>query len=238
MQIVSGEARSGTSLMMQILVALGLKGIGNKFNVPEDHERYEHSRLMNPKGYYEYPRLVKNGISLNMAAGKVPSLCPKLVPNIHDSKEYAIKLLTPAYLSTAEQLIDKVIYVIRDPRETVYSQRSIIDNLSDAEHADQILENWMMLERMLNDNMQPYNWHKVFFVDHRDLMSDTGVTWLLCTLAGFLEPLRFTSADIALAKDCIDLDLYRSKPPKPKLQWFKYELKQMYQNLRERRKYV
>jgi hypothetical protein len=237
MQIVSGEARSGTSLMMQILVALGLKGVGNLFNVPEDDDRYEHSRLMNPNGYYEYPRLVKNGVSLNMAAGKVPSLCPKLIPDIHDSKEYAIKLLTPAYLSTAEQLIDKVIYMIRDPRETVWSQRSIGD-LSDAEHADMILENWMMLERMLNDNLQPYNWHKVFIVDYGDLLSESGVTWLLCTLAGFLAPLRFTSEDVALAKACIDPKLYRSKPAKPRLQWLTYDLKHMYQNLRERRKYV
>ena len=57
MIVVTGTARTGTSLMMQTLMHLGVPIVGDKFSNENEVEE------CNPKGYYELPiKEIVNGI--------------------------------------------------------------------------------------------------------------------------------------------------------------------------------
>lgn len=137
--VVSGQPRSGTSLMMQTMELLGLPVWGEKYpqevnledvleQAPEDkHEeikkqfasRLEHAKKMNPRGFYEVPGLVMRGFRklLPEHAGKavkiiVDGLYDRENPNGHKT-------------GTPEQYVDKVILCLRDPRNTAVSQMDL-----------------------------------------------------------------------------------------------------------------
>jgi hypothetical protein len=82
--IVSGLPRSGTSLMMQMIVAGGMP-------VLSDGDRKADSD--NPKGYLEWElikKLPQDPILIAEAEGKVVKVISQLIPSLSDQHEYRI----------------------------------------------------------------------------------------------------------------------------------------------------
>jgi len=114
--IVTGTPRSGTSLMMQVLKAMGCDVAGRsdpwvKANPKRDKRREDRAKSLNPKGFYEDARIVMRGIPEDKAdhyAGKV------------------VKVMFPGLGRTPMGSVDKIILCLRDPREIALSQSRLI----------------------------------------------------------------------------------------------------------------
>lgn len=100
MIIVSGEPRSGTSMVMAIMKALGFKLAGDQW--PKKNPD------ANPEGSWEVDDIVMLGMT-EPIDGDV------------------IKLMTPALFETSIDFIDKVIYCIRLPEEVIASQIALAE---------------------------------------------------------------------------------------------------------------
>ena len=103
--IVSGLPRSGTSLMMQVLEAGGLKPIYDEGVKPRDH--------YNPKGYYEV---------LTPASFQTSMLKPR---RDLDELGDCIKVLG-LHLGRIRGFNKALIYMEREPREILESNRDFI----------------------------------------------------------------------------------------------------------------
>ena len=83
--IVSGLPRSGTSLMMQLLVAGGFEALTDRIRIADDD---------NPKGYYEFERVKKlrdgDVAWLDQAHGKVVKIISALLPYLPTNHQYQI----------------------------------------------------------------------------------------------------------------------------------------------------
>jgi LPS sulfotransferase NodH len=80
--IVSGLPRSGTSLMMQILEAAGIKNHTDNIRVPDES---------NPKGYAEFEAvksLMKSNAFMKEAKGKSLKIVTPLIPFIDSTLKY------------------------------------------------------------------------------------------------------------------------------------------------------
>ena len=100
--VVSGLPRSGTSLMMQMLVAGGIEPLTDAKRKPDPD---------NPKGYYEFKlakRLAANSDWLEKAPGKAVKIISALLPHLPPSYRY------------------KVIFMERDMEEILASQRKML----------------------------------------------------------------------------------------------------------------
>lgn len=86
MIIVSGSARTGTSLMMQTLLILGYKSPAKPF-IKEHEEIKEH----NPKGFYELYHEVMDGVQHHNWKGQAVKLFPSCL--VYTPKEYISKLI-------------------------------------------------------------------------------------------------------------------------------------------------
>ena len=100
--VVSGVPRSGTSLLMQMLVAGGLPPLADGTRCPDTH---------NPRGYFEYAPVKR----LRRDASWVPRALGRAVKVVH--------ALVPALPS---ELAYRVVLVRRDLREVVASQRAML----------------------------------------------------------------------------------------------------------------
>lgn len=101
----TGQPRSGTSLVMQLLNALGFSIHGNKERkIITQKERVEHIKNMNPEGYWESP-LVSLGVQ-------------------EPIEEDAVKVMIGALNISNQELIDKVIICIRNPKNLANSHRT------------------------------------------------------------------------------------------------------------------
>lgn len=147
MYIVSGTARSGTSLMMSILVkAIGKhRLVGYQFPVEEFYlerlsnetdEMYKYriythendtnfledikkSRQMNPIGFWEHPHFSVSG--LNYQNVKI-----KIIDNIkNNSLTQIAKIESRGLPNTNPKYIDKVVYMVRDPHQVAKSQENL-----------------------------------------------------------------------------------------------------------------
>lgn len=106
--IVSGLPRTGTSMMMQMLVAGGMKPLtdGNR-----------QADVSNPKGYYEYDKatqLTSDSSWIIQGKGKVVKIVAQLLPNL------------PALIK-GEPAQYRVVFMERDLEEVVVSQRTMLD---------------------------------------------------------------------------------------------------------------
>lgn len=102
--IVSGLPRSGTSLMMQMLVAGGLKPL-------TDGERKADTD--NPRGYLEWERikqLPKNPALIAEAEGKVVKVISQLLLSLPDGHEYRVVFMQrplPEVLKSQEEMLKR-----------------------------------------------------------------------------------------------------------------------------------
>ncbi len=100
--IVSGLPRSGTSLMMQMLQAGGMRLLTDGQRAPDDH---------NPRGYFEHESVKhsRNDLSwLNEAGGKAVKVIHLLLPHLPTDRDC------------------RVIFMLRDLQEVIVSQRVML----------------------------------------------------------------------------------------------------------------
>lgn len=85
--VVSGLPRSGTSLMMQMLVAGGLSAFTDDVRLADES---------NPQGYYECERvksLQKEGAWLGESEGKAVKIISYLIPHLPQTFEYRVLIM-------------------------------------------------------------------------------------------------------------------------------------------------
>jgi hypothetical protein len=120
MNIVTGEPRSGTSLMMRIVDSLGIEITGEQQpgEKRKSEKRQERAEYLNPEGFWEIPGIVSRGIRTE-----------------EQTEEYGdktIKIITSGLSHTVKPAIDKIdkiIFCLRDPREIAYSQQKLVSNV-------------------------------------------------------------------------------------------------------------
>jgi hypothetical protein len=100
--IVSGLPRSGTSLMMQMLVAGGMTGLSDGQRAPDTD---------NPRGYLEWERikqLPKDPDCIAEAEGKVAKVISRLLLSLPSGHEYRVVLMQrpmPEVLASQDQML-------------------------------------------------------------------------------------------------------------------------------------
>lgn len=128
--IVSGEPRSGTSMMMQTLQCLGIPIWGNEFPTP-----HAEMRGLNPKGFYETQH-VSTGLELEhfeqfaevAKEMSSPIWRERACATLDKSEEFnhgAIKLITNALMMTDKCHFNKIILCLRHPRDIAHSQTEL-----------------------------------------------------------------------------------------------------------------
>src|SRR5579885_3750093 len=88
--IVSGLPRSGTSLMMQMLVAGGMSALTDGERKPDDD---------NPRGYYEWERiklLPREPELIAEAEGKVAKVISQLLMSLPSGRDYRVVFMERA----------------------------------------------------------------------------------------------------------------------------------------------
>lgn len=105
--IVTGEPRSGTSLMMQTLRLLGCPVTGKLFPKKVD-------KSLNPGGFFEIPKLVMRGV-------QDPSIVEK-----YNNK--AIKIVSSGCVRTPTEFTEKYILCLRNPESVAQSQTKLESN--------------------------------------------------------------------------------------------------------------
>ncbi|HYP16906.1 MAG TPA: alkaline phosphatase family protein [Opitutus sp.] len=96
--IVSGLPRSGTSLMMQMLVRGGLPAKTDGLRSPDDH---------NPNGYFEWEaikRLPRDPTVLDEASGHAVKIVSPLLPHLPSNRSYKLIFMTrpPAEIAASQ----------------------------------------------------------------------------------------------------------------------------------------
>jgi predicted AlkP superfamily phosphohydrolase/phosphomutase/tetratricopeptide (TPR) repeat protein len=100
--IVSGLPRSGTSLMMQLLVAAGRQALADAKRAADED---------NPLGYFEFEKateLAKDNSWLNQARGKVVKIVAQLLPHLPANEHY------------------QIVFMERDLNEVIASQKAML----------------------------------------------------------------------------------------------------------------
>lgn len=180
MIIVSGEARSGTSVMMLILKKLGFKIAGSKVINPENID-------MNPTGIWE----VKEAVTKPFTQETIDK---------YQIEGEAMKVISHALFTSDWNLIDTVIYMVRDPREIIVSQRRQINAGSDEHNYG-----WYNVHMgTLLTGLEMKKYPPMLFVDYGKLMTHPkAVTKKVAQVLG-----RKWSAKVAKA---VNKKYYRSK---------------------------
>lgn len=198
MVVITGEPRSGTSLMMRIIDSLGIKIAGEKKTEFVDERREKRANYLNPEGFWE-TEVVSRGI--------------RTEEELEKYKDKAIKIITRGLSGTVKPAIneiDKVIFCLRDPREIVQSQTKLVSNVMVADQKD-----WKFSPEKLKTNFNRYIasvgryilqsnlWSKTLVVDYGELLENPAVQ--IKRISEFLEvPYNPESMSI------IRKDLYRS----------------------------
>jgi hypothetical protein len=178
--VVTGEPRSGTSLMMNILKTLGCDILGSQFPSIEKgagKEQIKRSLELNPDGFWEVPGLVARGGRKATPEDLLKMLSGKTV-----------KLISRALLQTPREVIekiDKIIFCSRNPREVMQSQTRLVSNVMVATPNS---EDWKYTPEITKINYTKYKesvgrfilaaensnlWDKILVVDYHDMMFDT-----------------------------------------------------------------
>ncbi len=120
MIIITGDPRSGTSLMMSIVSSLGIEIAGQQFvdTKQKSKKRIKRADYLNPEGFWEVAGVVSRGIQTQ--------------EQIDEYENKAIKIVTSGLLNTVKPAIDKtdkIIFCLRNPREIAFSQQKLISSI-------------------------------------------------------------------------------------------------------------
>jgi len=206
MIVITGEPRSGTSLMMRIVDSLGLEIAGDQnpqAKRPErSKKRQEQANYLNPEGFWEVPGVVSRGIETE--------------EQVEEYKDKVIKIITPGLSNTVQPAIDKIdkiIFCLRHPREVVYSQRKLMSGVEVAKE-----DGWEFSPENMQVDFGRYImsvggyilkssktdlWDKTLVVDYADMMNETETQ--IKRISSFLEVPYNPET-----KNLIRKDLYRS----------------------------
>jgi len=139
MTVVSGEPRSGTSLMMQTLDLLGVPIVGDEYpgdaamaarvagaeGAESDHrqaqaaKRMERSHALNPRGFWEVSGVVMQGV--RHARDDLKGKALKIITH----GLYERQAPNGRWIGTPAALIDKVILCVRNPEHIGVSQKDL-----------------------------------------------------------------------------------------------------------------
>jgi hypothetical protein len=129
MIVITGEQRSGTSLMMRIVNSLGLEIAGEKYagtkRPDRSKKRQERAEYLNPEGFWEVPGIVSRGM--------------KTEEQVEEYKDKVIKIVTHGLSNTVQPAIDKIdkiIFCLRHPREVAFSQQKLVSGVEVAMEKD------------------------------------------------------------------------------------------------------
>jgi len=202
---VSGEPRSGTSLMMRLLEGLGLQVKGDDLIKGKKGKHKENAENLNPKGFYEVPGVVMRGI-------------PEA--NLDEYDDHVVKLITPALMKTSYPHIGRIIFCLRDPREIALSQKNLSSPVEVVGENDKwefapkaMLPNYKRYARSISHFFM-YIYHnanvlyKTLFVDYHDVVFKTEHT--LLDIIAHLE-IGVSKQTVKDAVKLQDPSLYRSK---------------------------
>ncbi len=209
MIVVTGEPRSGTSLMMRIVDSLGMEIAGDQLpgGDKRDKKSKERSDYLNPEGFWEIGGVVSRGIHSEEQA--------------LEYKDKAIKLVTNGLSHTIKPVIDKidkVIFCLRNPREVAQSQKKLSSTIMVASTNE---DDWTFSPEHMKADLMRYVttvgtyllrsvnktdlWDRTLVVDYGDLLKDAEPQ--IKRISEFLEvPYNPETQNL------IRQDLYRSSP--------------------------
>ena len=169
--IVSGLPRSGTSMMMQMLVAGGIVPFTDGQRAPD---------IDNPHGYFEHEqaaRLASHAQWLPDARGKVVKIVAPLLPRLPETESYAIVLMH------------------RDLSEVIASQRAMLERLGRpgaSLEGDQLAASLAQQMERVEQWCHASPWVRVLHLDYGAVVADPDHT--CAHLAEFLgRPLDTTA---------------------------------------------
>ncbi len=182
--IVSGLPRSGTSMVMQMIVAGGIAPLTDATRIADDD---------NPRGYYELERvkqLASDKSWLDDARGKVVKVIHMLVAELPDDRAY------------------RVVFLDRDLREVVQSQSTMLARNAKTGatiSADRLMSIYDAQLKQVHTWLKARSNFSVLVVKHADLMQDgtTQAQRMKAFLGGDLDEVAMASA--------IDPSLHRNK---------------------------
>ena len=188
--IVSGEPRSGTSLMMQTLKHLGIDVAGqvnpserrlerqrqqlkdNGLSEERVDKRIQRSQLLNPGGFYEIGGVVSRGIS---------------GPTMSDYFGKALKIITNGIQRTDMRHVCKMILCIRNPKNIAVSQKKLVGGIEVMDVDDP--DRWLYVQEAFEPSPLMYlrgtgnfimwlsqneEWsNKILVVDYEDMILNT-----------------------------------------------------------------
>ena len=181
--IVSGLPRSGTSMMMSMLVAGGIEAVTDGIRKPDEN---------NPKGYHEFEKvkIIQEDISwLEDCRGKAVKIISEFLFYLPDNREY------------------KIIFMRRHMKEILASQRTMLSRLgrhgankNDEEMTESFGKHIMRVDKCLKGKS-----YDVLHIDYRNAIMDP---WKNAESVN-----RFLNFRLNIAKmvDVVDSKLYRQR---------------------------
>jgi hypothetical protein len=182
--IVSGLPRSGTSMLMQMLVAGGLEALADDTRVADDD---------NPEGYFELERiknLRQDSSWFDEARGKV------------------IKVVAPLLGFLPLEHDCRVVFVLRDVTEVVRSQQIMLERLEQkgaSMSAEMLEKQFAMLLDRTRAQLQEKFPDNVLYVEHRECITAPA------TVAAGLQNFLGAGLDTAAMAARVNPDLYRNR---------------------------
>ena len=181
--VVSGLPRSGTSMMMQMLVAGGLEPFTDGKRDADES---------NPKGYYEADIVKQLGTQnswISQCDGKVVKVVAPLIPNLPQAARY------------------RVVYMHREISEVLASQTAMLKRLNE-NNSEQIPDDRLAVvyEFQTQQALRAIriHGHPLLIVSYREAIDDPTTTAL--KVAEFLE-----IPDMKNMADAVERNLYREK---------------------------
>jgi hypothetical protein len=182
--IVSGLPRSGTSLMMQMLQAGGMKLLTDERRAADQN---------NPRGYFEYEAVKRSGADvswLELAGGRVVKVIHLLLRHLSADRPY------------------RVIFMMRDMQEVIASQRAMLkargrsgaripDDKLSAVFEQQLVEVRQWLAERPN--------FRVLYVNYCDVLGDP------CAAAQTIALFLGGRLDVSAMAGVVDRTLYRQR---------------------------
>jgi hypothetical protein len=185
--IVSGLPRSGTSLMMQMLVAGGIPALSDNIRTPDAD---------NPRGYYEFERakqIKADKAWLSDAQGKVVKMVHLLLLDLPMDRRYDI------------------VFMRRDPQEVVKSQSVMLARSGKAGAAlppEKLIAVYAQQIAKVQAFLAQNACVRVLEVSYNDLIRDPASA--ARTISGFLQRPMNTDAMVG----AVDPALYRNRSSK------------------------
>lgn len=186
--VVTGLPRSGTSMMMQMLVAGGMSPL-------TDHQRG--ADASNPKGYFEYAKatqLRSDASWVGDARGKVVKIVAQLLPELPNETKGR-----PAHY--------RIVFMERDMDEVLASQQTMLNrqgrqgaNLEPGRLADLFKEQLQKVHRFIDDRCIP-----CLVVQHALAIQDPH------TVAEHVNGFLDGSLDVAAMAAVVDPSLHRER---------------------------